>query len=51
MTDEVGVQPVISKDKQTDGHTYDLQGHRMAEGNPLLPGIYVRNGLKVVIKK
>lgn len=51
MGDEMGVEPVITKDKQTDDHIYDLQGHRMAEGHPLPSGIYVRNGRKVVIKK
>ena len=51
MNEDMGVQPVMTTDKQTDGYTYDLQGHRMAEGYPLPPGIYVRNGRKVIIRK
>lgn len=51
MNEDMGVQPVMTTDKQTDGYTYDLQGHRMAEGHPLLPGIYVRNGRKVIVRK
>ena len=34
----------------SDGHTYDLQGHRMAEGKPLQRGIYVKDGRKFVVK-
>ena len=30
--------------------TYDLQGRRMAEGKPLHPGIYVKDGRKFVVK-
>ncbi len=30
--------------------TYDLQGRRMAEGQPLQPGIYVKDGRKFVVK-
>ncbi len=51
MNEDMGVQPVMTTDKQTDGYTYDLQGHRMVEGHPLLPGIYVRNGRKVIVRK
>ena len=29
---------------------YDLQGRRMAEGKPLQPGIYVKDGRKFVVK-
>ena len=30
--------------------TYDLQGRRMSEGQPLQPGIYVKDGRKFVVK-
>ena len=30
--------------------TFDLQGRRMAEGKPLHPGIYVKDGRKFVVK-
>jgi hypothetical protein len=32
------------------GNTYDLQGRRMAENQPLQPGIYVKDGRKFVVK-
>ena len=34
-----------------DSPTYDLQGRRMAEGKPLHPGIYVKDGRKFVVKE
>ena len=33
-----------------DSPTYDLQGRRVAEGKPLHPGIYVKDGRKFVVK-
>ena len=34
-----------------DSPTYDLQGRRLAEGKPLQPGIYVKDGRKFVVKE
>lgn len=34
--------------KPTDGHTYDLSG-RLCQGN-LVPGIYIQNGRKIVVR-
>lgn len=50
MDDVVGVDPVTVSDKQHDKSTYDLQGRRMAEGQPLQRGVYVKDGRKYVVK-
>ena len=34
-----------------DSPTYDLQGRRMADNQPLHPGVYVKNGRKFVVKE
>ena len=43
-----GIQTVQGSDKQVDDAIYTLQGHRVT--TPTKPGIYIRNGRKVVIK-
>ena len=50
MDDVVDVEPVTIADKQHDKGTCDLQGRRMAENQPLRPGIYVKDGRKFVVK-
>lgn len=35
---------------QGDGRTYNLRGQMMDEGSSLTPGVYIRNGKKVVVK-
>ena len=37
-----------TESKPTDGHTYDLSG-RLCQGK-LVPGIYIRNGRKIVVR-
>ena len=37
-----------TESKPTDGHTYDLSG-RLCQGK-LVPGIYIQNGRKIVVK-
>ena len=43
-----GIRTVQSSDKQTDDAIYTLQGRRVT--TPTKPGIYIRNGRKVVIR-
>jgi hypothetical protein len=50
MDDVVGVKPVQQEGSRADGPTYDLQGRRMAEGQSLQRGIYVKDGRKWVVK-
>lgn len=45
-----GVKWATMARPQTDAPTYDLQGRRMAEGQALRPGIYVKGGRKFVVK-
>ena len=47
-----GIKPVAvpAAESQQDGGTYDLQGRRMAEGQALRTGIYVKDGRKFVVK-
>jgi len=35
---------------QGDGRTYNLRGQMMDDGSSLTPGVYIRNGKKVVVK-
>ncbi len=35
---------------QGDGRTYNLRGQMMDDGSSLTPGVYIRNGKKIVIK-
>ena len=43
-----GVEAIDTASVQCDGAYYDMQGRRMAE--PAQPGIYVRDGKKIVVK-
>ncbi|MBR6828543.1 MAG: hypothetical protein IKM76_10405, partial [Prevotella sp.] len=44
-----GIEPltISPEGERTDGVLYDLQGRRVL--SPLTPGLYIRNGKKVII--
>ena len=46
----VFVRSITSATTEKSSEIYDLQGRRMAEGKPLYPGIYVKDGRKFVVK-
>ena len=51
VLDDVILETAVSlptESKPTDGHTYDLSG-RLCQGK-LVPGIYIQNGRKIVVK-
>ena len=46
----MAIRSIISATTEEYSGIYDLQGRRMAEGRPLHPGIYVKDGRKFVVK-
>lgn len=46
---QVGVESIDRKGKQ-NSVTFDLQGRRHREADPLTPGIYIQNGKKVIVR-
>lgn len=50
VTDGIKPTTIVAAKPRKDGHIYDLQGRRMAENQPLQPGIYVKDGRKFVVK-
>jgi len=47
---ETGITAPVNYTPIADGEIYDLQGRRISQNVPLLPGIYIRNGRKFLIK-
>ena len=46
----VGIRNITAENQQLNEGTYNLAGQRMADGETLRPGIYIKDGKKVVIK-
>jgi len=44
-----GIDTVLTDITPLDGHWYNLQGMRL-DGSPSTPGIYIRNGRKVMVR-
>ena len=49
VTDGIEQTEIVVEKPRKDGHAYDLQGRRVAEGKSLQPGVYVKDGRKVVV--
>ena len=50
LSGETRISAPVNSTPISDGIVYDLQGRKMPQAAPLLPGIYIRNGHKFLIK-